>query len=307
MIDGFDFKNIENVELSLKVTTNEVDFFQSPPTDAGIKTTLKSMLTDTIKHFEESENEIEEFDISENYGTTATLKTSIQDGELYKKIHTIRDSDDAALNGDIIQNPKNIPYYRVKFHDNQGNVIVGVRIATYFKSILKQRQRIVRWVDDSLTSFEDTLFKLDNDFDFVIAKNEVFVYRPKNFENIANLDEELLKTAATRVDVLARSLKFVDFSGIEKKTSESKRAAKLVLALASREDLADISESNILKNADETNLVFEKNEAGQIVPKKGSEQDFLELLDRRRYAIELVDGTTEIYRAPSRKKVKSTE
>ncbi|EGQ9180259.1 DUF4868 domain-containing protein [Vibrio alginolyticus] len=305
MIEGFNLTKIQNVELSLKITNTEFDCFQSPPTDAEIKLTLKSMLTDTIKHFENTEEELEDFDISENYGTTATLKASIQDEELYKKIHDIRDSADGAVDGDIIKNPQNIPYYRVKFYDDEGNVVIGVRTATYFKSILKQRSRIVQLYDDTLTPCNDTLFKLDNDFDFVIAKNDVFVYRPRLFEAIANLEEELLQTAADRVETLARSLEFVNFDGIEKKASESKRAAKLVLSLAARDDLMQISQANVMKNAQETNLNLEQNEAGQIVPKEGSELDFLEMLDRRRYAIELVDGTKEIYRAPSRKKVKT--
>ncbi|EHI5143976.1 DUF4868 domain-containing protein [Vibrio alginolyticus] len=304
MIEGFNISKIENIELSLKVTSDEAKGFHQAPTDSTIKEYLKEMLTETMKHFENAEDGIENFDISEKYSTTATLKASIEDTELYQDVHDIRDESALVLQSDAIQNPQHIPYYRVKFYDDQNNEIVGVRTASYFKAILKQRNRVMKLVDDTLKPCEDTLFKLDNDFDFIIAKNDVYVYRPRNFEIIANLDEELLAVAALRVEVLASSLDFVDFNKIKTITKTSKKAAKLVLSLSGRPDLKYISQENITKNANETGLKLERNDNEQMVPAEGEEVDFLEMLDRRRYSVVLVDGSREVYRASRRKPVK---
>ncbi|MDQ7088940.1 MAG: hypothetical protein Q9Q13_14270 [Acidobacteriota bacterium] len=49
--------------------------------------------------------------------------------------------------------------------DNKNRRLTALRRASQFKGVLKKR--LIRWLDDTLKIIEDSVFKLDNDFDLL--------------------------------------------------------------------------------------------------------------------------------------------
>ena len=77
---------------------------------------------------------------------------------------------------------------------------------------------------------------------------------------------------------------------------------RIIAALLRRGDLAQTSMTN-LRRACRLNRIAIDMDEGQLVPRKGQELAFLNLLDRRRYVISLIAGKWEQYEAGSRKGV----
>ncbi|HDX8345059.1 TPA: DUF4868 domain-containing protein [Aeromonas dhakensis] len=302
MIQNFDFNNIVNIEFSFRVEDGENVSFQSAPTDREIKDILRQMLDDTVREFNINQDEILPYEVSEKYASKEKLSASIVD-PLYQETLLIRDAEDAQINPEAINNPASIPYYRVKYYDSEERVLVAVRTASYFKAMLKQRSRLFRLVDDALESFQDSIFKLDFDFDFFIIGNDVYILRPANFESITNLGDEILEHAVAKVEVISEALGFINFEHIQELAGRSKRVARLVASVSSRDDLAQISEQNIRTLSQRTGVGLVESENG-LMPLEGKELDFLEILDRRRYIVELIDGNQEAYRAQSRQAIR---
>jgi hypothetical protein len=68
-----------------------------------------------------------------------------------------------------------------------------------------------------------------------------------------------------------------------------------------RDDLAGTSFEKLKRSCRKNGIAFTV-ENGKIKPEDGSEIDFLELLDRRRYGVDLA-GEQELYVAPNRRAV----
>lgn len=302
MIQNFDFNNIINIEFSFRVEDGEDISFQSAPTDLEIKNILRQMLNDTVREFNANQDDILPYEVSEKYASKEKLSANIVDA-LYQEALLIRDAVDNQINPEAINNPSLIPYYRVKYYDIEGRVLVAVRMASYFKAMLKQRTRLFRLVNDALESFQDSVFKLDFDFDFFIIGNDAFILRPANFESITNLGDEILEHAVAKVDIISDALDFINFEHIKEMAGRSKRVARLVASVSSRDDLVQISEHHIRALSQRTGVGLVDSENG-LMPLEGKELDFLEILDRRRYIVELIDGNQEAYRAQSRQAIR---
>lgn len=76
--------------------------------------------------------------------------------------------------------------------------------------------------------------------------------------------------------------------------------SRVVAALRAREDLTDTSQNNLKRECKRSGVQV-RSVDGRIMPEPGHELAFLQMLDRRRYAICLVTGRWEQYEAASRK------
>ena len=76
----------------------------------------------------------------------------------------------------VFDNPKKITYYFGVFRDNRGRKLLGVRQATQFKGAFKGH--FVSVIDDTLRMVPDREFKLDNEFDFLITAQHIYILRP---------------------------------------------------------------------------------------------------------------------------------
>ncbi len=275
--------------------SSDIQYCQVPVADS-VQGLLEEMLQTTLDAL--GAGEIAEYEFAERYESVSALQKSLEHDELevVRALTTVVPSDikGAAIDDSIF-------FYLVRFYAADGQCLTGVRRATYFKSVLKQRHRLIRIVDDTLTSVQDNLFKLDWDFDFLLTPSDVFILRPSNFEAIAGVDEAIAVRIPEKVKDLQTRISFLGFDTVAVAAGEKKRVARMVASIASRTDLETIDKDLFLAHATQTHVVLNL-ENGRYVPTPESVRAMLEILDRRRYHMNL-SGAGEAFVAGSRQAV----
>ncbi len=193
-------------------------------------------------------------------------------------------------------------FYFSIFRDANDIKIIAVHRASQFKGIVKARNRLISLIDDTLKLVPDDVFKLDQDFDYIILEKEVWILHPTGFEFTAGIEESIAKKLAKNITEVAKSITCVDFGKFRDFITDHKRAGWLIAGLRSRADI-HLTSPKKLKKGCKTNGIRVIETDGKIYPSPGFELAFLELLDRRRYQILLIDGEEELYVAPNRRGV----
>lgn len=300
MRSDFDFASIKSVEFCVCVDEGEEYENYLIPCDQNVQKALTAMLVATVNELEEQENPItQHFEMSEKYAPKEALVADLSVEEMVT-ISELYAEEGWDVNADALQHPQNIPYYFVVFRDSRKRKIVGVRRATQFKGVVKRR--LIRLIDDSLRMVGDNLFRLDNEFDFLITRQHAYILHPVGFERVAEIEEWVSAKAQEKAKALGTKVKFADFTGIAEFVVHHKRAARLVSALISRGGLESVKRSRFIASAKETGVAL-VNVKQKIAPAAGSEMGFLELLDDRRYTTAIKTGPKEAYVASSRRPV----
>jgi len=146
------------------------------------------------------------------------------------------------------------------------------------------------------------VFKLDTDFDFLIDSANVHILRPSAFEFAGNLQDAVLAAVPQNIGAVQKDLPFVDFAGIEEYASKHPRAARYLASIRSQKETKNIDRA-ALRELCKTNGVEVQVKNRKVTVADGHEMDFLEVLDRRRYRLELVKGAPERFRAGSRQRI----
>src|SRR5262249_38572231 len=128
------------------------------------------------------------------------------------------------------------------------------------------------------------------------------ILRPTGFESIGRMEKALLGAVPENIQALKADLKFVDFDSIEDYSVKHPRAARLLASIRSQGEANNIDKSSLKRLCKRTNVdIREAN--GRIHIDEDQVLGFLEVLDRRRYEVELVRGSPERFKAASRQKL----
>jgi hypothetical protein len=298
MRDEFDFGHIRSVEFCVSVATNGDDHINYlVPIDQSVQDALKQVLSITLAAIEPGEDDDWSlYELSEKYGSKESLRADITAAEM-AAVRALHEEEGWEINTRILNDPKKITYYFGVFRDSQGRKLLGVRQATQFKGAFKGHFLSV--IDDTLKMVHDHVFKLDNEFDFLITAQHVYILHPAGFERVADIEEYASARAREMTLELAEKVKFLDFGGLSEYAGRHRRAARLVAALHARNDLATIRRAMFCKSAEETGVALE-NVGRKLAPGRGSEIACLELLDNRRYTTTLKSGPKPAFVASSR-------
>ena len=127
------------------------------------------------------------------------------------------------------------------------------------------------------------------------------IWKPSSFEFLGRLKQEILNSVPANLQAIAADLSFLDLSGIDQYASSRINAARLLASLRSQTlEGIDQGALRVLCKANGVNL---DSVNGTLKPRAGDEMAFLEVLDRRRYSLELVPGLQELFKARSRIKI----
>jgi hypothetical protein len=143
---------------------------------------------------------------------------------------------------------------------------------------------------------------LDEQFDFLITAQNVYILHPASFERIAAIEEFAAVKAREKMLALGTQVKFIDFVGLADFVAKHRRGARLLAALSSRDDLQVIKRDLFIKAAKESGIVLVKS-GHKLKPAKGSELGVLEILDDRRYTTALKLGPKPAFVASSRRRI----
>ncbi len=297
MLD-FNFQNVEVTEFGVGREDSHDSQFVSVRVDAGVQAALLEMAQTTWKEMQNSPEGPVQYQPSEKHGSTEYLLVP-KDNGLDKGIRELHEANNLTIDGNALNEPNEIFCYFARFIDNQNRRLTGLRRASQFKGVLKNR--LIHFANDSLKIVEDKLFKLDGDFDLLIDSEYTHIWRPSAFESISGAKQAILDAVPNNVDSIKRDVDFIDFESIQAYASKHLRAARYLASIRTQQ-LAGISCDALKRQCRTTGVKIEEAD-GLLRVADVHVMGFLEVLDRRRYQVELVPGTPEQFKAASRSKI----
>jgi hypothetical protein len=223
--------------------------------------------------------------------------------ELATPLRDLHDATNLTIDSSALADSADVFCYFARFYDTKGRRLTAVRRATQFKGVLKNR--LLRLTTDALKLIEDKVFKLDMDFDLLIDSANVHILRPSGFELLGNLETAVLDAVPKNIRAVQKNVAFVDFASIQSYAISHPRAARYLASICQQE--TKNIDKRALKELCKRTGVEIKESDGKIKVEDGQVLPFLEVLDRRRYEIELVKNSPEQYRAGSREKLRDRE
>ncbi len=239
------------------------------------------------------------YEPSEKHSGKENLRLPLND-DFAANIRAIHEANNMLTEPSALANPENVFCYFARMSDGKVHRLTAIRRATAFKGVLKNR--LIQLLSDALRLVHENIFKLDRDFDLLVDGIEVQILRPMGFEYVAELEEEVLKAVPKNVKAITNDLTFVDFDAIEAYAGKHSRAARSLASIRGQQT-KNIDQGK-LKKACEHFKVKIKTVHGKLVVEPDSIMDFLHLLDRRLYQVELVKDSPESFLAASRSRIK---
>lgn len=294
----FDLANISSVEFGVGYDEGDNRAFCLIPVDNDVQDALLEMVRRTWDIMQKL-NEPRKYEPAEKYGSTEYVCVPLDDdvAEFMRNLHK---AENIIYNVHVLKEPDTIFCYFSRLIDGGGRRLTAVRRAVHFKGVLKSR--LIHLLSDALRLVNDRVFRLDMDFDLLVDSGYIHVLRPSSFEFVGKLQQALLESVPEIVKVIQNDMPFVDFRPILEYATKHPRAAPYLASIRSQEENKNIDRKRLIDHCKATGVDVHL-EGDKIVVAKGQEMAFLEVLDRRRYEVELVEGSPERFRATSREKI----
>jgi hypothetical protein len=293
----FDLGTTQVTQFGVGIDADEGPRFVLVPVDGEVQAVLRQMVAATRSAMENA-GEPERYQPSEKHGAHENLNLPLDDG-LATTVRAIHEAQNLPAEPKALKEPRTVFCYFTRLGDGKGNHLTAVRRASSFKGVLESQ--LLSLLDDSLRIVEDDVFKLDEDFDFLIDAAGVHILRAAGFESIGKLRDEIMNAAPTNIKAIQADMGFVDFGPIEVYALKHPRAARY-LASIRLQQTKNIDKTYLKKHC--INMKLDVKEVkGRLVVAPEAIMDFLAVLDRRLYQVELVKDTPESFRAGSRSKI----
>jgi hypothetical protein len=296
----FDVETVTDVEFGVGREDEAETTFSFVPVDDDVQNVLREMVVTTAAREEERSAGSAPYDPADKHAQMEYLILPLGD-ELARSLRELHESANLPTNADALDDPSVVFCYFVKMKDAKERRLTAVRRATQFKGTVGKR--LIRFLTNALRLVRHDVFKLDIDCDLLVDAENVHILRPSAFEALVGAREAVVAAAPTNVAAIARDMRFVEFTGISEYAQKHPRAARLLASIRATGNSRNIS-PGALRSLCRRNGVKVKSLQGSIVVQAGHELAFLEVLDRRRYEVELVSDRPERYRAASRQPVR---
>jgi hypothetical protein len=298
---AFDLDDVTVTEFGVGREDRNGQSFVAVPVDAGVQAALREMVQATWDAMQKDGDGPAKYEPSEKHGNTEYLYLPLDD-ELAASVRELHEAANLDIDATALSDPTDVFYYFTRLTDKKRRHLTALRRATQFKGVLKSRNRLIRMVDDTLKIIEDSVFKLDNDFDLLVDGTNVHILRPSGFEFAGKLQRAILDAVPENIKAIRKDLAFVEFDGIEAYAGKHPRAARYLASVRSQGETKKIDKALLKKLCKQTGVEIAESK-GKIRIVDGHEMGFLEVLDRRRYEVSLVRENPERYRAGSRRKI----
>ncbi|HEV7672707.1 MAG TPA: Kiwa anti-phage protein KwaB-like domain-containing protein [Thermoanaerobaculia bacterium] len=293
----FDLGSVELTEFGVGRDDGSDQTFFSVPVDEKIKAALREIVQATWATMHSDPDGPAKYEASEKHGPAEYLYLSLGDA-LASPLRDLCEATNLPIDTHVLEKPGEVFCYFARLRDSNHRHLTAVRRATYFKGVL--RSRLIQLFDDTLRMVEDRVFKLDNEFDFLVDSVNVHIWRPSGFESVGKLQEAIKEAVPGNVSAISVDMPFVDFAGIQEYAGKHTQAARSLASI--REQAKNIDKTALLNLCANTGVRIAESQ-GKITIPAGSEMGFLEVLDRRRYQLELIAASPERYRAGSRRRL----
>jgi hypothetical protein len=296
---NFDLDTVITTEFGVGYEDAEGQAYCCISVDGDVQDALQDMAVATWNSMKDITINPDRYDPSEKYSSFEHVFLPLDDN-LAQTFRDVHGASNLEINNTALDEPSFIYSYFALFTDSQGRHLTAIRRASQFKGVLKKR--LIRFSTDAMKIIEDNVFKLDNDFDLLIDSTKIHILRPSGFEFVGELRDAVLASVQQNINAIRPNLSFVDFAGIESYASTHSRAARYLASIKSQRETENIDKNALLDLCNRTGV--EVNDTnGTVTVEDLHVMGFLEVLDRRRYEINLVTESPEQYRAASRQKI----
>lgn len=297
----FDLENLTVTEFGVGRDDGDEQSFVAVPVDAEVQDALREMVQVTWDTMQKDKDGPAKYEPSEKHESTEYLYLPLED-DLATFVRELHKAANLDMDADALIDPSDVFCYFVRLTDKKKRHLTAIRRATQFKGVLKSKGRLIRMLDDTLRIIEDTVFKLDSDFDLLVDASNVHILRPSGFEFTGKLQQAILDAVPENIKAIQKDLKFVDFATIEEYAGTHARAARYLASIRGQEETKNIDKASLKSLCKHTGVEVTVSK-GKVTVSAGHEMGFLEVLDRRRYELELVRGQPERFKASSRRKI----
>lgn len=298
----FDLDEVALVEFGVGHDDGNGQTFVAVPVDSRVQSVLCEMVKATWRVMQQDEDGPTKYEPSDKHGSVEYLYLELAD-DMAAGVRDLHQAVNLPMDAAALTSPAHVFCYFVRLTDNQQRKLTALRRATQFKGIVKNKGRLIHWLDDTLQIVEDTVFKLDSDFDLLIDAQHVHILRPSGFEFAGKLQQAILDAVPGNVAAIQAELAFIELDGIEQYAARHPRAARYLASIRGQEEMKDIDKAALKKLCKSTGVDVSESK-GKVIITAGHEMAFLQVLDRRRYQLELVKDKPEKFVAASRKPIK---
>ena len=300
---NFDLSHIKSTEFGIGWGNGDECEYVSVPVETAVQAALIEMVKTTWEEMQNSDGKNDgkvppQYEASEKYESNEYVYINTID-PIAEPLINLHEAVNLPVFAAAMKSPNTISCYFVRLTDHEENRLTGLRQATYFKGI--SNKNLIRIIDDTFKLVEDGVFKLDNDFDLLIDSDCFHIWRPKAFEAMNEMKQKILDAVQKNVSELKQEIPYVDFGTIGSYASKHPRAARY-LASIRKQNIKD-TDPHLLKDlCNSTGVEFNEVDGKMEFAEKHI-MGFLGILDRRRYRVELIQNTPELYKAASRQKL----
>ncbi|HOI98030.1 MAG TPA: DUF4868 domain-containing protein [Rectinema sp.] len=294
----FNLGNVGVTEFGLGRDEGNGQTFVVVPVDTDVQAALREMVHASWDAMQNDNDGPAKYQPSEKHGDTEYLYLPLDDN-LAASVRELHNAASLDINTAALADPSHVFCYFARFTDKENRRLTAMRRATQFKGVLKSKNRLVRMLDNTLQIIKDEVFKLDNDFDLLIDSTNIHILRPSGFEFAGKLQQAILDAVTDNIKALREDIAFVEFAGIEAYAANHPRAARYLASIRGQAETTNIDKTALKELCKSTGVEVSESK-GKIAVSAGHEMGFLEVLDRRRYELELVKGQPERFKAASR-------
>jgi len=295
----FGFDDIATVEFGVGRDEGPGRTYHYVPVDRTVGDALVEMAGATHTAMEQYAPTPSRYEPSEKHASIEYVFLPLAD-DLCHGLRTLHEANNLPVDSNALREPTQLFCYFVRLVDSSARRLTAVRRASQFKGVLNRR--LIRLTNDALRLVDEDVFKLDTDFDLLIDAESVHVLRPAALEFVGQLQAAIVAAAPANLEAVGRDLPFIDFSSINAYAQKHPRAARYIASIRAQGGTAGINQESLRRLCESTGVALNEIDGRLLVP-AGSEMGFLEVLDRRRFEIELIEDSPERYRASSRERL----
>lgn len=259
---------------------------------------LFSMAKETLRQIDQAEEPPAAYDPANVPSTFEYLQLPIHDvmaSEIQAIFNVPAFDRDASFPNDL----SDVFCYFALFTSQDGSRLLCLRRAAQFKSLAKKKAASLR--GDALQLVPDPLFQLNNEFDVLVDHETVHIIHPKSFSALARIDVATAETVSKNVKAIREQCPYVRWSNIEKHAISKPSIARLLASIRSSRHAENVDRDLLVGACIRAEVPIQDGE--QIAVPDNDIKEFLEVLNRRLYEVDLVPSHPEFYVASNRRQL----
>ena len=294
-----DLQDIRTTQFGIGRSNQDSAAFSVVPSGDDVQKALQAMVNSTVQELEKNIGSRAVFDPADKHGSREHLYIATKD-DLATPLRALQEAENLTIDSNVLRDMSTVFCYFVRITDNRGRRLTGVRRSAQFKA-LKQRQ-MLRFIDDALHMETRPMFQLNDDFDVIMDSEVVHILHPVGFRVLAHVDHTLHTSVRRNISTISSGISFADWDNVERYAERKPRAAALLASIRTHGFHNGIEQRLLIELCKNTGVKVTQVE-GRIQVPDASILDFLEVLDRRRYGIKVVEDSVEQYKAASRTRI----